>query len=367
MRKETNAKKLADQLFPIKASSDEESELLNIPPDQRRLHTETYDFSVATIHEYLKKKYIYIPKFQRMYVWNRVQASRLIESLVIQCPIPVIYLNQESDERLSVIDGNQRLQSLQLFLEDGFALNGLKAYPELEDTLYSELDSRIQRHILNRTLRCIVILKDTHPRIKFDVFERLNTGAVQLNPQEIRHGIYHGALIDTIDNLSDNITWKEVSGYANDKRMKGSELILRFFALNEDLDRYQKPLSAFLNDYCDKNQFIQKDRQRELESLFMQTISGVKQLLGQYAFRTFDEQGSPNKNINAALFDAQMVGISRLNGDLPVLSIEGMREKLIQLYSEEDFKESITSGTSTTKLVKYRIARFYTFLESLGR
>ena len=100
-KSQSRAHTLADQLFPEKPSGAEaEDEILNIPPQERRLHTETYDFTVATIRDSLANDGIYIPLFQRSFVWNRAQASRLIESLVIQCPIPVIYLNQESDERL---------------------------------------------------------------------------------------------------------------------------------------------------------------------------------------------------------------------------------------------------------------------------
>ena len=154
---------LADLLFPgTKDQQDFADGILSIPPEQRKLHTETYDFAVDTIVERIEAGTIFIPDFQRRYVWNDAQASRLVESLIIQCPVPVIYLNQEPDENLSVIDGNQRLTSIRRFIRNEFALKGLTAYPELEGNRYHELDPRFQRHIFNRTLRCIVILKDTH-------------------------------------------------------------------------------------------------------------------------------------------------------------------------------------------------------------
>jgi uncharacterized protein with ParB-like and HNH nuclease domain len=96
-------KSLADRLFPIEAD-DASTEILDISPEQRRLNTETYDFTISTVHGYLINKSMMIPEFQRSFVWNRAQASRLIESLIIQCPIPVIYLSQSSDETLNVID-----------------------------------------------------------------------------------------------------------------------------------------------------------------------------------------------------------------------------------------------------------------------
>ncbi|HEX5125735.1 MAG TPA: DUF262 domain-containing protein, partial [Rhodocyclaceae bacterium] len=122
---------LADALFPQEPEEEFEEAILSIPPERRILRTEQYDFAVSTLVEMMSKNEVAIPEFQRRYVWTDRQASRLIESLIIQCPIPVIYMNQERDESFSVIDGNQRLNSLKRFLEDTFPLSGLTSYPEL--------------------------------------------------------------------------------------------------------------------------------------------------------------------------------------------------------------------------------------------
>jgi hypothetical protein len=115
---------LADVLFPEEPEEELEEAILSIPPERRILRTDQYDFSVSTLLGMLDKGEVKIPEFQRRYVWSDRQASRLIESLIIQCPIPVIYLNQERDETFSVIDGNQRLRSLERFTKDDFALSG---------------------------------------------------------------------------------------------------------------------------------------------------------------------------------------------------------------------------------------------------
>ena len=94
-----------------------------------------------------------------------IQWHHFVIDLIIQCPIPVVFLSQNSDESLSVIDGNQRLTSINLYLHVDFALKGLSAYPELEGFKFSDLDPRFKRHSKNRTIRCIVILKDTHSLI----------------------------------------------------------------------------------------------------------------------------------------------------------------------------------------------------------
>lgn len=350
-------KSLADKLFPEKV--EEDIAVINIPPEERRLHTETYDFSISTIYEYLRSGDIFIPEFQRKYVWSRAQASRLIESLIIQCPIPVIYLNQERSERLSVIDGNQRLTSVRLFLDNDFELKGLTAYPELDGSRFSDLDPRFRRHIQNRTLRCITILKETHPQIKFDVFERLNTGSVRLNYQELRHGLYHGPLINLIDEMSKENLWREVSRIRSDPRMKGSELILRYFGLSKMLTSYTKPMSSFLNKFCERNTGINEEETKALRDNFFVNIEKAKMIFGSLTFRVYDEKRKPlSKSINAAVYDATMVALNKVNPSIEAIRNFDNTELIDEFYDiqqEEKFSKSISLGTSATTSVKYRI------------
>lgn len=357
-------KELADVLFPERPDIGG-VDVLDIPPEQRRLHTETYDFTISTITDLLRQEKIRIPEFQRLYVWSRAQASRLIESLIIQCPIPVIYLDQASDGTLFVIDGNQRLMSIKLFLENRFPLKGLHAYPDLEGNRFLDLDPRFQTHIQNRTLRCITILKETHPQIKFDVFERLNTGAIQLNAQELRHGLYYGTLMTEIDKLAARSDWKELLGVRSDKRMRGAELILRFFALSHDSDRYKKPLSAFLNTFAEEHRNVNASTFQEWKAKFERTCRIARSLLGRCAFRTLGPHLTPSTSMNAALFDAQMVGISRVQPDVPHMT-DKLQHKFLQemrqLFEESGFQRAISASTSDEVLVRMRIDRFERFL-----
>ena len=349
---------LADILFPSVTDEELKESILDIPPEQRRLHTDTYDFSISTILNHLEDNHIFIPEFQRRYVWTQTQASRLIESLIIQCPIPVIYLSQEKDERLAVIDGNQRLRSISNYVNNEFALKGLTSYPELEDMHFSGLDTRFQRHILNRTLRCITITKDTHPQVKFDVFERLNTGAVRLTAQELRHGIYHGSFVQLVEKLNKVRDWKDLLPANVEKRMKGEELIVRFFAMHYDLKSYKKPLSNFLNEFTEKNRDISDQKAEELETVFRRTVKGVKQIYGNLAFKVFDANLRPTNNFNAALFDAEMLSISKLSEkDLQLTDkkIDSFFKKLSILFQSEEFSKSITRATSDENRLSYRV------------
>ncbi len=365
--KEKKDKVLADILYP-KFSDDELSEsILNIAPELRRLQTETLDFSISTIIESIEKKHIFVPEFQRRYVWNDAQASRLIESLIIQCPIPVIYLNQEKDERLSVIDGNQRIISLERYIRNQFELKGLTAYPELEGLSFFQLDNRFQRHIMNRTLRCIVITKETHPQIKFDVFERLNSGAVKLTPQELRHGIYNGSFMTLIKELAGNPLWKKIIKTDSDKRMKLEELIIRFLAFHYDFDNYKQPLSGFLNTFAENNREIDENKKKEFSDLFNKTIATVNSLYGDLAFKVFDTDLNPLNNFNAALFDAELISISKLNFEIEITpSIQkAWLEKISKIFHDDEFLKTISKSTSNKNQIIDRIKYFDNLLTTL--
>ncbi|SAL14152.1 hypothetical protein AWB70_00506 [Caballeronia cordobensis] len=350
---------LADILFPEAREQQEFADgILSVPPEQRKLHTETYDFTVETIVEKLADESIYIPHFQRRYVWTEPQASRLVESLIIQCPIPVIYLNQENDERLSVIDGNQRLTTIKRFIENQFALKGLTAYPELEGSRFFELDPRFQRHIQNRTLRCIVILKDTHPQVKFDVFERLNTGAAKLTPQELRHGLYFGDLMTLAAAVVKESELLALLEIKNDKRMKAEELVLRFWALNSEFQNYRKPLATFINTFSEKNRRLTSEEQEQFKRNFANTLGAVRSLLGDLTFRIFDRALRVESSFNSALYDALMLGVAQLmaKDDLTAISTKKAQLLLAGLIEgDEQFRKSISIATSDDSQVRYRV------------
>ncbi|MGF6663311.1 putative nucleic acid-binding protein [Paraburkholderia atlantica] len=359
MATKTTGHQLADILFPeAREQQDFADGILSVPPEQRKLHTETYDFTVETIVEKLNDESIFIPHFQRRYVWTEPQASRLIESLIIQCPIPVIYLNQENDERLSVIDGNQRLTTIRRFVENQFALKGLTAYPELEGSRFFELDPRFQRHILNRTLRCIVILKDTHPQVKFDVFERLNTGATKLTPQELRHGLYFGDLMSLATAVAKESEFLSLLEIKNDKRMKAEELVLRFWALNSDFDKYRKPLASFINAFSEANRRLTPEQQGEFRKSFKETLEAVKSLLGDMTFRIFDRAFNVESSFNSALYDALMVGVAQnlASGKLSLMPTKKAQLLLASLIeNDEQFRRAISIATSDESQVRYRV------------
>ena len=260
-----------------------------------------------------------------------------------------------------VIDGNQRLLSIKLFLNDAFELQGLKTYPELNGYSWATLDPRFRDHIENRTIRCITILKNTHPQIKFDVFERLNTGSVKLNAQELRHGLNHGPLMKQIDDLVKFEKWKKLTGIKNDKRMRSAELVLRYFAFRQNYEAYQKPLSDFLDRYSASSKSLSKAEIDKLSTEFKAVVDKVEYALGRLAFRVFDKNQKPLSPFNSALFDAEMMGfVISNNRKVATCNFDprAMKDHIQKLFEIPAFINSIRQATSDEVAVRNRIKLF---------
>jgi len=203
-------------------------------------------------------------------------------------------------------------------------------------------------------------MKDTHPQVKFDVFERLNTGAVKLSPQELRHGIYHGKFIDWIDEASRDKKWRELIRVRIDKRMKAEEFMLRFLSMHFSIEQYEKPLAGFLNKFAEDNREPSKERISEFEQIVSHTVSGVERVFGEFAFKVFDrnEKNKVLSDFNAAVFDAQMLSVSRSPADLSKATprtCKAILDAFGQLFHNEEFMRSITLATSDTLQIRTRI------------
>jgi hypothetical protein len=269
--------------------------------------------------------------------------------------LPVIYLNQEKDETFTVIDGNQRLSSLKRFVADDFQLQGLTTYPELIGLKYSDLDRRFQRHISNRVLRCTVILKETHPQVKFDVFERLNSGAVALTRQELRHGLYYGSLVKAASEVAVQLGFEHIIGSKAVVRKKDEELVIRFWALSSGLDEYEKPLSAFISSYVESNRSVSAADVDKLKQHVQETFARSVRLFGENCF-SFAKQGA--SRFNAAVFDAQMIACSGLSDEESSMlssKIEQIKSGYEELQCNDDFARSVTLATSDKNSILSRV------------
>jgi len=210
----------------------EEEQPIEVLSKERRVYSDKADRSIFELYrQYQKGNLDLQPEFQRLQVWDNSKSSRLIESVLLEVPIPVIYLSEESDCKYSVIDGQQRLNAFFKFLENNLRLSGLTILAELNGKRFQDLPKNLQDKFENATIRIIEIRKESDPDVKFEIFERLNTGSVQLNAQELRNCIYRGRYNELLKELSGTKDFQFLLGLEKPhNRMQDRELILRFFA-----------------------------------------------------------------------------------------------------------------------------------------
>lgn len=314
------------------------------------------DYPVDGLVGRLKKDDIFIPTFQRQYIWQLPKASRFIESLLLGLPVPGIFLAREEDtKKLLVIDGQQRLKTL-LYFYDGifepskreFRLAGLKS--KYDGATYKSLDEESRRRLDDSILHATIVRQDEPSDDNSSVyliFERLNTGAVTLHPQELRACIFHGRFNALLADLNKNQDWRRVYGKIN-SRMRDQELILRFLALHYDHEEYTSPMKNFLNRFMKRNSELPGACSNDFTTVFSQTIAVAQRALGGIAFR-------PARAFNAAVFDAVMVGIAYRLRKGSIDDPRALRTDYDELLTGESFSEATTTGTTQEPKVRDRI------------
>src|SRR5580765_144116 len=277
------------------------------------------DFNISTIFNFIDSGHVKVPGFQRNYVWDIRRASKLIESIIIGLPVPQIFLFEEDRNKFLVIDGQQRLMSVYYFMKGRFPQKGKRAElraifdkhgqipPEvLEDedyfapfalkfsdappnplhgTTYLTLGDRKALFQL-RTIRN-VILKQNMPKDDssiYEVFNRLNSGGINLRPQEIRASLYHSEFYTMLYRANTNARWRELLGLTEpDLHMKDIEIILRGFALLIRGPSYKPSMTSFLNESSRQLRRLPKKEVQYLEQLFHSFLEACSNL-GEKAF-----------------------------------------------------------------------------------
>lgn len=345
---------------------EEEDEINQIPNEERKLRVQAYDKSVSDLVRMVEIGDILLnPEYQRNYVWDNKKASLLIESILLNIPIPVIYASEEEDSTWNIVDGLQRLASLKRFFDNSFKLSGLNVLSELNGTRYQDLNPKAKRLLSNGNLRVILIFNDSHPEIKYDIFMRLNSGAVKLNEQELRNCLYRGSLNDLIKNLAKNQKMLSILGLKSPhKRMVDGEMILRYFAFSENFDKanmtikkYKGATKTFLNSYFASNQNLDKDKIEILKDKFETVIDSVYEVFGDKAFRKLNDDGFETK-INKAIMDVIMISFEQYTTE----QIKIKKEEILALYknllNDYEFNMAVTQGTSDTKVLEFRLGKW---------
>lgn len=368
------------QITESELLTDNESEM-EVSSNERKIIWQAKDFS---IREFLILKQdgelVLQPDYQRNFVATEQIASKLVESILLDVPIPVVYLAEEVNGNFSVIDGQQRLTSFISFLEgkypDGkpFKLSSLKILPELNRKTFTDLDAEAQKKIRSTTIHSIIIKKESNEDIKFEIFERLNTGSTKLNEDEIRNTVYRGHYVSLLARLSENPTFHElVRKDTFKKRMIYRGMILRFLALSEkSYINYRSSMKQFCNKELRENQYLSAEKEKEYEKRFLHCVDLVKIVFGDKAFRRYvpGEEGQLGNwstgQINMALYDLQMVGFTTFSKHEVLSKADFIREGLLELMTNHPkFQELITWQTSNTEYLKNRFKIYMNLLEKI--
>ena len=367
-----------------KSKKIDEKVVTPVKTSKRKVYTDEGDPEIESLHrKYEKGRLVIQPDFQRHFVWDATKSSRLIESALLEIPLPVIYLSEEEDGKEYVIDGQQRLTAFFSFIDgqfpDGkaFKMIGLEEFPELNRKSFKELDDALQEKIMGYSIRTITFLRESEPNLKYQVFERLNTGAVSLNNQELRNCVYRGPYNELLKELSTNKDFMYLLGLKNpDKRMREVELVLRFAAFYHTgylQNQYKPPIKKFLNNDMENYKHISEEKTTDLKNAFKNTVTIIKSLLDTHAFKRFykGDEKNPNGNweprkFNAALYDILMYSFAEEDKNKVYQNLDSIREALIHLMtSDQDFINSIELGTSEVQAVRKRFNKWSQKLQEI--
>ncbi len=294
--------------------------------------------------------------FQRDYVWPRSKADRFIESLLLGLPVPGVFLVKEPSGILLVLDGHQRLHTLHSFYQGligGAEYRLSNVQKRFENQRYKDLDTEDRRRIDDSIIHATIVRQDQPSEDQssiYVIFERLNTGGVNLQPQEIRVALYHGEFVRVLQTLNEDTSWRKLFG-AKSRRLKDMELILRFFSFFYHADKYESPMKGFLNRYMATNRHLKKQSENELRKLFTTTCKVILDGIGVKAFR-------PKRAVNAAVVDSLMTGIAKriaVKGS-PIKNFADLTRRFEKLMANSSYIGAVETGTSQEANVRDRLA-----------
>lgn len=328
------------------------------------------------------------PFYQRRSRWDEDRQSKLIESFIINIPVPPIFLYEKSYNSYEVMDGQQRITAISDFYNNKFELKGLDLWPELNGMKYSDLPNKIRAGLDRRSISSIVLLKESAPNdedaifLRQLVFERLNTGGVKLERQEIRNSLGSGGFNDMLFQLGrldlfrkiwalPLFTEEELENHKTPiyekaffKKMEDIEVVLRFFALRH-MDNFKYGIQGFLDLFMIRSKEFDEVDCEFLRKLYTDTINAAYDIFGDNVFKIY-ENGEFSKNSYKGIYDGVMVGISNFYGKYHLLveHRDEIIEKTILLFEDKGVA-ALTGRASTKQDLEDRISYFTEIFQNI--
>jgi hypothetical protein len=321
----------------------------------KRIEFYLTEYSVEILAHKMRKGEFVVPAYQREYTWEHERKSRFIESLVLGLPIPFLLFWEMTDGKLEIVDGSQRLRSIEEFVLGDLRLGDLGGLTAMSGFKFSDLPESRQRKITNRSIRGIVLNEHADEQARFDMFERINTGSKIANMAEVRRGALAGPFMDMIIELAALPKFMElapVSKTARDER-EHEELVTRFFAYSDGLEGYKDRPSEFLFNYVKKmNSTVGSDPTLigRYRTRFQEALDFIERVF-PYGFR----RNGKGKATPRARFEAIAVG-SRLALDAhPEFVNADIAEVLPWLTSDDFTKVTGSDGANAIARLRERI------------
>lgn len=308
------------------------------------------------------------PELQRKYVWDKIEASRFIESILLGLPVPSVFLAQSGSQKL-IVDGYQRIMTVYDYMRGIFSTdkkvfrlsNSEKINARWRNKAFSELSTDDQRKIKSTTIHAIIFEQkkpENDGTSLYQVFERINTSGRTLTPQEIRNCVYQGSFNTMLFEINENKTWRELFGTEEaDSRMRDLEYILRFFTMKTgdilDTESKQISLKKALNDFMKTHKEDSPADIQRFKDEFDTTVQLVYDHIGKDAFRNYT-RGKFSKKFHPAIFDAIMVAVFLIHKQ--GISLDDVsEEKHIALLENPGFKEATSKRTTDVENIRKRI------------
>ncbi|ANL42377.1 DUF262 domain-containing protein [Rhizobium phaseoli] len=348
------------------ATDEEELEGLdNSSPDRQRLDYPLDDVMVRsetrTVAEIIRRiengRYVMDPDFQRDFVWPPDKQSKLIESCVMRIPLPVFYVAEGEDGRVTVVDGLQRLSTFRAFIGNKLALRGLGEEHPLEKLRYDDLPINLRERIEDTQLTLYILDKNAPEAARLDIFERVNSG-VPLTRQQMRNALYNGQGTQWIaDRARRNPFIRVTGGSLSATTMRDREAINRFCAFSLiGHSKYTGDMDEFLAEALRLMNKLDEASLEKIRIEFTKSMNRNEKLFQKHAFRkSLISTPSANRSVlNIALFDVMSVVLARVDDEQFESQQRYIKDAIIELLNNDEFSNYITYSTNSKFQVQGR-------------